>query len=43
MKINGKPISIITVSDDRGIGVKFRAEAEQLSVLQGTITAVVST
>jgi len=43
MKTNEKPISIITVSDDRGIGVQFPAEAEQLSVLQGIMPAVGST
>lgn len=39
-KRDAKPISIITVSDDRRIGVQFPAEAEQLSVLRGTIPAM---
>lgn len=39
-KTNEKPNSIITISDDREIGVQFPAEAEQLSVLRGTIRAV---
>jgi hypothetical protein len=42
-KINEKPINIITISDDRRIGVQFLAVAEYLSVLRGTIPTVRAT